>query len=186
MSSAKRTVPWICQSTAIVPSIFFCRNVSQLLSSYLLNLINDRFLCSQEVSSYRGGSFLTRQRRERKSLACELKVVRRHSDSLTPYETFSKKTAVAYGADLLAFGLNGEVVSGHHSLENLVLSWAAHVVGDDCLEIHVLLMFSPLHPYTHTTQRLVWMPWCDSRNRASQYQIEATSWQRRADRTRAE
>ena len=55
-----------------------------------------------------------------------------------------KKTAVAYGADLLAFELNGEVVSGlpgHHSLENLVLSWATRVVGDDCLEIHVLLMF---------------------------------------------
>ena len=33
--------------------------------------------------------------------------------------------------------------------------------------------FSPLHPYTHRTQRLVWVPWCDSRNRASQYQIEA-------------
>ena len=30
------------------------------------------------------------------------------------------------------------------------------------------------------------MPWCDSRNRASQYQIEAASWQRRADRMRAE
>ena len=61
-----------------------------------------------------------------------------------PYETFSKKTAVAYGADLLAFELNGEVVSGlpgHQSLENLVLSWARRVVGDDCLEIHVLLMF---------------------------------------------
>ena len=43
-----------------------------------------------------------------------------HSDSLTPYEMFSKKTAVAYGADLLAFELNGEVVSGlpgHHSSE---------------------------------------------------------------------
>ena len=55
-----------------------------------------------------------------------------------------KKTAVAYGADLLAFELNGEVVSGlpgHHSLENLVLSWARRVEGDDCLEIHVLLMF---------------------------------------------
>ena len=55
-----------------------------------------------------------------------------------------KKTAVVYGADLLAFELNGEVVSGlpgHHSLENLVLSWATRVVGDDCLEIHVLLMF---------------------------------------------
>ena len=67
-----------------------------------------------------------------------------HSDSLTPYETFSKKTAVAYGADLLAFDLNGEVVSGlpgHHSLENLVLSWARRVAGGDCLEIHVLLMF---------------------------------------------
>ena len=46
--------------------------------------------------------------------------------------------------------------------------------------------FSPLHPYTHRTQRLVWVPWCDSRNRASQYQIEAASWQRRADRMRAE
>ena len=57
---------------------------------------------------------------------------------------FQKKTAVAYGADLLAFELNGEVVSGlpgHHSSENLVLSWARRVVGDDCLEIHVLLMF---------------------------------------------
>ena len=55
-----------------------------------------------------------------------------------------KKTAVAYGADLLAFELNGEVVSGlpgHHSSENLVLSWARRAVGDDCLEIHVLLMF---------------------------------------------
>ena len=54
-----------------------------------------------------------------------------------------KKTAVAYGADLLAFELNGEVVSGlpvHHSSENLVLSWARRAVGDDCLEIHVLLM----------------------------------------------
>ena len=64
-----------------------------------------------------------------------------HSGSLTPYETFSKKTAVAYGADLLAFELNGEVVSGlpgHHSSENLVLSWARRVVGDACLEIHVL------------------------------------------------
>ena len=46
--------------------------------------------------------------------------------------------------------------------------------------------FSPLQPYTHRTQRLVWVPWCDSRNRASQYQIEAASWQRRADRMRAE
>ena len=49
---------------------------------------------------------------------------------------------MAYGADLLAFELNGEVVSGlpgHHSLKNLVLSWARSVVGDDCLEI--LLMF---------------------------------------------
>ena len=57
-----------------------------------------------------------------------------------------KKTAVAYGADLLPFELNGEVVSGlpghhGHSLENLVLSWARRVVGDDCLELHVLLMF---------------------------------------------
>ena len=25
--------------------------------------------------------------------------------------------------------------------------------------------FSPLHPYTHRTQRLVWVPWCDSRSR---------------------
>ena len=47
-------------------------------------------------------------------------------------------------------------------------------------------LFSPLHPYTHRTQRLVWVPWCDSRNQASQYQIEAASWQRRADRMRAE
>ena len=23
--------------------------------------------------------------------------------------------------------------------------------------------FSPLHPYTHRTQSLVWLPWCDSR-----------------------
>ena len=53
-----------------------------------------------------------------------------------------QKNAVAYGADLLVFELNGEVVSGlpgHHSLENLVLSWARRVVGDDCLE--KLLMF---------------------------------------------
>ena len=48
------------------------------------------------------------------------------------------------------------------------------------------LFFSPLHPYTHRTRRLVWVPWCDSRNRASRYQIEAASWQRRADRMRAE
>ena len=51
---------------------------------------------------------------------------------------------MAYDADLLAFELNGEVVSGlpgHHSSENLVLSWARRVVGDDCLEIHVLFMF---------------------------------------------
>ena len=67
-----------------------------------------------------------------------------HSDSLTSYETLSKKLLLACGADLLAFELNGEVVSGlpgHHSLENLVLSWARRVVGDDCLEFHVLLMF---------------------------------------------
>ena len=49
-----------------------------------------------------------------------------------------------------------------------------------------VIYFSPLHPYTHRAQRLVWVPWCDSRNRASQYQIEAASWQRRADRMRAE
>ena len=36
------------------------------------------------------------------------------------------------------------------------------------------------------TAATVWVPWCDSRNRASQYQIEAASWQRRADRMRAE
>ena len=51
---------------------------------------------------------------------------------------------MVYDADLLAFELNGEVVSGlpgHHSSENLVLSWAGRVVGDDCLEIHVLLLF---------------------------------------------
>ena len=51
---------------------------------------------------------------------------------------------MAYGADLLAFELNGEVVSGlpgHQSSENLVLSWARRAIGDDCLEIHVLLMF---------------------------------------------
>ena len=51
---------------------------------------------------------------------------------------------MAYGADLLAIELNGEVVSGlqgHHSLENLLLSWARRVVGDDCLEIRALLMF---------------------------------------------
>ena len=69
-------------------------------------------------------------------------VIATHSDSLTPYETFSKKIAVAYGADLLAFELNGQVVSGrpgHHSLEKLVLSWVRRVVGDDCLEI--LLVF---------------------------------------------
>ena len=55
-----------------------------------------------------------------------------------------QKIAVAYGADLSAFELNGEVVSGlpgHHSSENLVLSWARRDVGDDCLEMHVLLMF---------------------------------------------
>ena len=61
---------------------------------------------------------------------------------------FQKKTAVAYGADLLAFELNGEVVSelpGHHSSKNLFLSWARRVVGDDCLEIYVLLMFFRQH-----------------------------------------
>ena len=47
-----------------------------------------------------------------------------------------------------------------------------------------ILASAPLH--TQDTQRLVWVPWCDSRNRASQYQIEAASWQRRADRMRAE
>ena len=47
-----------------------------------------------------------------------------------------------------------------------------------------VLASAPLH--TQDTQRLVWVPWCDSRNRASQYQIEAASWQRRADRMRAE
>ena len=54
--------------------------------------------------------------------------------------------------------------------------------------------FSPLHPYTHRTQRFglgalvwqFWVPWCDSRNRASRYQIKVASWQRRADRMRAE
>ena len=57
-----------------------------------------------------------------------------------------KKTTVAYGADLLASELNGEVVwglPGHYSLENLVLSWVRRVVGDDCLEI--LLMFLRQH-----------------------------------------
>ena len=39
--------------------------------------------------------------------------------------------------------------------------------------------FSPLHPYTHRTQRLVWVPWCNSRNRASQHPTEVASWQRR-------
>ena len=24
-------------------------------------------------------------------------------------------------------------------------------------------LFSPLHPYPHRTQRLIWVPWCDSR-----------------------
>ena len=46
--------------------------------------------------------------------------------------------------------------------------------------------FLPL-PLTNTrTQNLVWVPWCDSRNRASQYLIEVASWQRRADRMQAE
>ena len=43
---------------------------------------------------------------------------------------------MAYGADLLAYELNGEVVSGlpgHHSLETPVLSWVRRVIGDDCL-----------------------------------------------------
>ena len=51
---------------------------------------------------------------------------------------------MAYGADLLAFELNGEVVSGlpgHHSSENLVLLWAGRVVGDDCLEMYCLCFF---------------------------------------------
>ena len=55
-----------------------------------------------------------------------------------------------------------------------------------CCQVEGMLLFSPLHPYTHRTQRLVWVPWCDSRNRAFQYQIEAASWQRTADRMRAE
>ena len=37
---------------------------------------------------------------------------------------------------------------------------------------YVDIKFSPL-PLTHTrTQNLVWVPWCDSRNRASQYPID--------------
>ena len=48
---------------------------------------------------------------------------------------------MAYGADLLAFELNGEVVSGFPGHHSLVLSWARRAVGDDYLEIHVLLMF---------------------------------------------
>ena len=63
-----------------------------------------------------------------------------------PYETFSKKIVVAYGADFLAFELNGEVVSGlpgHRSLENLVLSWVRRVGGEDCLEM--LLVFFRQH-----------------------------------------
>ena len=36
-------------------------------------------------------------------------------------------------------------------------------------------MFSPLHPYTHRTQRLVWVPWCDSRNRL--FGLGALVWQ---------
>ena len=31
------------------------------------------------------------------------------------------------------------------------------------------MYFSPLHPYTHRTQRLVWVPWCDSRNRLGKH-----------------
>ena len=42
-----------------------------------------------------------------------------------------------------------------------------------------LFLFSPLHPYTHRTQRLVWVPWCDSRNWASQSSTEVASWQRK-------
>ena len=61
----------------------------------------------------------------------------------------------------------------------LVISFSNSSVG-------FALAFSPLHPYTRRTQRLVWVPWCDSHNRASQYQREAASWQRRADRMRAE
>ena len=89
-----------------------------------------------------------------KLVKCATKVGRLHKVSIqscTQTQRFThplwnvfKKTAVAYGADLLAFELNGEVVSGlpgHHSSEKLVLSWARRVVGDDCLEIHVLLMF---------------------------------------------
>ena len=41
------------------------------------------------------------------------------------------------------------------------------------------LAFSPLHSYTHRIQRLVWVPWCDSRNRASQYPKDVASWQRK-------
>ena len=55
-----------------------------------------------------------------------------------------QKIAVTYGADLLAFELNGEVVSGlpgHHSLEHLVLPWARRVVGDDSLEILLMIFF---------------------------------------------
>ena len=41
--------------------------------------------------------------------------------------------------------------------------------------------FSPLHPYTHRTQRLVWVPWCDSRNRRARCAVAHVRlrWRRR-------
>ena len=44
-----------------------------------------------------------------------------------------------------------------------------------------LFPFSPLHPYTHRTQRLVWVPWCDSRNRQWQLSTAETRKDWRSD-----
>ena len=38
--------------------------------------------------------------------------------------------------------------------------------------------FSSLNPYTHRTKRLVWMPWCDSRNRLILHQVRSSTPQR--------
>ena len=47
---------------------------------------------------------------------------------------------------------------------------------------HLILPLPPPPPPTHThrTQRLLWVPWCDSRNRASQCQAQIASLLRRA------
>ena len=59
----------------------------------------------------------------------------------------------------------------------IVVIWRNYFAGSTC-KLKLVLLASLCTP-THSTQRLVWVPWCDSRNRASQYPTEVASWQRR-------